>query len=188
MTSRCVETRYANCGIFTTVPSWTETTARPTVSCQPTCTTPPFPTQPTTNTTTTPPFPTQPTTNTTTRPWTTTPQTSPGTTNSTTTRHSDSTTTSESPVPISTSTSSSTSTAEPEHNLDSFCKTSEVGLVAVVPHPDRCDWYIQCTFGHASVGKCGAYQIFHPYKGRCVLGYPTICRFFDDENESIENV
>lgn len=78
----------------------------------------------------------------------------------------------------------------PELNLDSYCKTSKVGMVAVVAHPLRCDWYITCTFGHGTVGKCGSYQIFSAKKERCVLGSATTCKVSDevDEDASDEHV
>lgn len=73
----------------------------------------------------------------------------------------------------------STTTSEPEFNLNDLCKIDVVGNIAVLEHPDRCDWYISCTLGRATIGRCDWQTIFNIGRERCVPGDRDTCEFFD---------
>lgn len=70
-------------------------------------------------------------------------------------------------------------TTTPAPSLNDLCVTSVVGNIAVLPHPQRCDWYIDCIVGRATIGRCGWQLIYSENFERCVPGDPDTCEFFD---------
>lgn len=79
-----------------------------------------------------------------------------------------------------TTTVGTTVITEPPFNANDYCIIDQVGRLAEVSHPHRCDWFISCVIGTGYIGRCGWQSIFNPELERCVTGDPDTCEFGEE--------